>query len=234
MPRSEGEDRKETPMYERFTDRARKVMQLANQECQRTNHETILPLHVLIALAREGCGVAANVLGQDRLASILADARNALPVSDLPEDEVIIGRMPLSDAAKLILEGAVSHSTNLAANYVGTEHILLSLFDDESTAEIIQATGVDKPAVAIIIRSMKKAKGIESNTAVIAKYARIINGVSIDIYAIAEAYGLTPALIHSLKKLLMAGQHGHKDRLTDLKEAISAIEREIEITGASK
>ena len=49
-------------MYERFTDRARKVMQLANQEAQRFNHEYIGTEHVLLGLIKEGSGVAANVL----------------------------------------------------------------------------------------------------------------------------------------------------------------------------
>jgi len=49
-------------MYERFTDRARKVMQLANQEAQRFNHEYIGTEHMLLGLVKEGTGVAANVL----------------------------------------------------------------------------------------------------------------------------------------------------------------------------
>ena len=49
-------------MYERFTDRARKVMQLANQEAQRFNHEYIGTEHILLGLLKEGQGVAANVL----------------------------------------------------------------------------------------------------------------------------------------------------------------------------
>jgi len=49
-------------MYERFTDRARKVMQLANQEAQRFNHEYIGTEHILLGLIKEGSGVAANVL----------------------------------------------------------------------------------------------------------------------------------------------------------------------------
>src|SRR5262249_52739625 len=52
----------DTGMYERFTDRARKVMQLANQEAQRFNHEYIGTEHILLGLVKEGTGVAANVL----------------------------------------------------------------------------------------------------------------------------------------------------------------------------
>src|SRR5262249_40948699 len=58
-----GPDRRRSPqMYERFTDRARKVMQLANQEAQRFNHEYIGTEHILLGLVKEGSGVAANVL----------------------------------------------------------------------------------------------------------------------------------------------------------------------------
>lgn len=49
-------------MYERFTDRARKVMQLANQEAQRWNHDKLDTQHLLVALVKEGTGVAAHVL----------------------------------------------------------------------------------------------------------------------------------------------------------------------------
>src|SRR4051812_11868956 len=56
-----GNNRKQN-MYERFTDRARKVMQLANQEAQRFNHEYIGTEHILLGLVKEGSGVAANVL----------------------------------------------------------------------------------------------------------------------------------------------------------------------------
>ena len=52
-------------MYERFTDRARKVMQLANQEAQRFNHEYIGTEHILLGLVKEGSGVAANVTVND-------------------------------------------------------------------------------------------------------------------------------------------------------------------------
>jgi len=54
-------------MYERFTDRARKVMQLANQEAQRFNHEYIGTEHILLGLVKEGSGVAANVLKTSKL-----------------------------------------------------------------------------------------------------------------------------------------------------------------------
>src|SRR2546423_6742843 len=62
MNRSTSETQEALAMYERFTDRARKVMQLANQEAQRFNHEYIGTEHILLGLVAEGNGVAANVL----------------------------------------------------------------------------------------------------------------------------------------------------------------------------
>ena len=62
------------------------------------------------------------------------------------------------------------------------------------------------------------------------KYNRVIRGETIDIYDILVAYGVTnPALQHLIKKALMAGQRGHKDRTTDMKEILEAAQRAIEL-----
>ena len=66
-------------MYERFTDRARKVMQLANQEAQRFNHEYIGTEHILLGLVKEGSGVAANVLKNPRTRSQATAVTTATP-----------------------------------------------------------------------------------------------------------------------------------------------------------
>jgi hypothetical protein len=62
------------------------------------------------------------------------------------------------------------------------------------------------------------------------KYQRTIRGETLDIYDILLAYGVTsPPLQHLIKKALMAGQRGHKDRMTDLKEILSAAQRAVEM-----
>ncbi len=113
-------------MYERFTDRARKVMQLANQEAQRFNHEYIGTEHILLGLVKEGSGVAANVL--KNLDIDLQTVR--LEVEKLVRsgpDMVTMGKLPQTPRAKKVVEYAMEESRNLKHNYVGSEHILLGL-----------------------------------------------------------------------------------------------------------
>src|ERR1019366_3849430 len=114
------------PMYERFTDRARKVMQLANQEAQRFNHEYVGTEHVLLGLIKEGSGVAANVL--KNLDVDLRKIRNEVEkIVQAGPDMVTMGKLPQTPRAKKVIESAIEEARNLNHNYVGTEHLLLGL-----------------------------------------------------------------------------------------------------------
>lgn len=130
-------------MYERFTDRARKVMQLANQEAQRFNHEYIGTEHVLLGLIKEGSGVAGNVLKQ-----LDVDLRKVrLEIEKLVQsgpDMVQMGKLPQTPRTKKVIEYAMEESRNLAHNYVGTEHILLGLLREEEgvAATVLKNLGV--------------------------------------------------------------------------------------------
>ncbi|HET6576614.1 MAG TPA: Clp protease N-terminal domain-containing protein [Fimbriiglobus sp.] len=114
-------------MYERFTDRARKVMQLANQEAQRFNHEYIGTEHILLGLVKEGSGVAANVLK-----NLDVDLRKVrLEVERIVQPGAgrgrSAGRRFQTPWAKKVIEYAIEEAHNLNHNYVGTEHLLLGL-----------------------------------------------------------------------------------------------------------
>ncbi len=117
-------------MYERFTDRARKVMQLANQEAQRFNHEYIGTEHILLGLVKEGSGVAANVLK-----NLDVDLRKIrLEVEKLVQsgpEMVTMGKLPQTPRAKKVFEYSMEEARNLNHNYVGTEHILLGLLREQ-------------------------------------------------------------------------------------------------------
>ena len=117
-------------MYERFTDRARKVMQLANQEAQRFNHEYIGTEHILLGLVKEGSGVAANVLK-----NLDVDLRKIrLEVEKIVQagpDMVTMGKLPQTPRAKKVIEYAIEEARNLNHNYVGTEHLLLGLLREQ-------------------------------------------------------------------------------------------------------
>jgi ATP-dependent Clp protease ATP-binding subunit ClpC len=130
-------------MYERFTDRARKVMQLANQEAQRFNHEYIGTEHILLGLVKEGSGVAANVLK-----NLDVDLRKIrLEVEKLVQsgpEMVTIGKLPQTPRAKKVIEYSMEEARNLNHNYVGTEHILLGLLREQEgvAAQVLMNLGM--------------------------------------------------------------------------------------------
>jgi ATP-dependent Clp protease ATP-binding subunit ClpC len=120
-------------MDERFTDRARKVMQLANQEAQRFNHEYVGTEHILLGLVKEGSGVAANVLKNldIDLRKIRLEVEKIVQTGPGQQDMVTLGKLPLTPRARKVCDLAVEEARNLNHNYVGTEHVLLGLLRDE-------------------------------------------------------------------------------------------------------
>src|SRR5947209_13378558 len=133
----------EMDMFERFTDRARKVMALANQEAQRFNHEYIGTEHILLGLVKEGSGVGANVLK-----NLDVDLRKVrLEVEKLVKsgpDMVTMGKLPQTPRAKKVIEYAIEEARSLNHNYVGTEHLLLGLLreHDGVAAQVLMNLGL--------------------------------------------------------------------------------------------
>jgi ATP-dependent Clp protease ATP-binding subunit ClpC len=131
------------PMFERLTDRARKVMALANQEAQRFNHEYIGTEHILLGLVKEGSGVGANVLK-----ALEIDLRKVrLEVEKLVKsgpEMVTMGKLPQTPRAKKVLEYAIEEARHLNHNYVGTEHLLLGLLREQDgvAAQVLMNLGV--------------------------------------------------------------------------------------------
>jgi ATP-dependent Clp protease ATP-binding subunit ClpC len=116
-------------MFDRFTDRAKKVMNLARHEAQRFNHEYLGTEHILLGLVQEGSGVAANVLknmGID-LERITAEVEKLVKTGP---SMVTMGQLPFTPRAKKVLELSVEEAGNLGHNYIGTEHLLLGLIKE--------------------------------------------------------------------------------------------------------
>jgi uncharacterized protein (TIGR03067 family) len=113
-------------MYERFTNRAQKVMQLANQEAQRFNHEYIGTEHILLGLVKEGSGSAVNVLKNLDINPRKIIVEVAKLVQSGP-DRVTMGKLPQTPRAKKVIEYAIEEARHLNHNYVGTEHLFLGL-----------------------------------------------------------------------------------------------------------
>ena len=120
-------------MFERFTDRARKVMALANQEAQRFNHQYIGTEHILLGLVSEGSGTGATVLK-----NLDVDIKKLrLEVEKLVRSGpgmVARGKPPQTPQAKKVIEYAIEEAQNLNHNYIGTEHILLGLLRETDGA----------------------------------------------------------------------------------------------------
>jgi ATP-dependent Clp protease ATP-binding subunit ClpC len=114
-------------MFEKFTDRARKVIHLARQEAERLGHEFIGTEHILLGLVKEGSGVAANVL--ENLNVDLEKVRVEVEkyVSASGETASPAATLPFTPKAKKVLEFAMEEARNLEHNYIGTEHLLLGL-----------------------------------------------------------------------------------------------------------
>jgi ATP-dependent Clp protease ATP-binding subunit ClpA len=130
-------------MLERFTDRARRVVRLAEEEARRLDHNYIGTEHILLGLIREGEGVAAKAL--ESLGISLDAVRQQV--------EEIIGRgqqapfdfIPFTPRAKKVLELSLRESQQLGHNYIGTEHILLGLIreGDGVAAQVLVKLGAD-------------------------------------------------------------------------------------------
>jgi ATP-dependent Clp protease ATP-binding subunit ClpC len=130
-------------MFDRFTDRAKKVMNLARQEAQRFNHEYLGTEHVLLGLVQEGSGVAASVLRNMEvdLAKIRTEVEKLVKSGP---SMVTMGQLPFTPRAKKVLELSMEEAGNLGHNYIGTEHLLLGLIKENEgiAAKVLTNLGV--------------------------------------------------------------------------------------------
>src|SRR5690242_21353543 len=106
-------------MYERFTDRARKVMQLANQEAQRFNHEYIGTEHILLGLVREGSGVAANV-GKDLDIDLCKIRLEVEKIGQAAPDVVPMAKLPRTPRPRKVITLSVAAARNPNTRYAGS------------------------------------------------------------------------------------------------------------------
>ena len=130
-------------MFERFTDRARRVVVLAQEEARMLNHNYIGTEHVLLGLIHEGDGVAARALGS---LSISLEAVRRQVEQIIGEGQAApTGHIPFTPRAKKVLELSLREALQLGHNYIGTEHILLGLIREGEgvAAQVLQKLGAD-------------------------------------------------------------------------------------------
>lgn len=130
-------------MFDKFTDRARKVMSLARNEAQRLGHDAIGTEHILLALIKEGSGVAARALiNLDiDLKKVTSEVEKQIPSEPKP---VASGSLPFTPRAKRALEFSHEEAANLGHDYIGTEHLLLGLLREQEglAARVLVNLGV--------------------------------------------------------------------------------------------
>jgi ATP-dependent Clp protease ATP-binding subunit ClpC len=135
-------------MFNRFTERARKVIILAKEEARRFNHDYIGTEHILLGLIREGEGVAAAVL--QKLDISLENIRLEIEKLVQPGPTTqIIGDIPFTPRAKKALELAAEEARSLGHNYIGTEHLLLGLIREGEgiASQVLLNLGMDLNSV---------------------------------------------------------------------------------------
>ena len=138
-------------MFERFTDRARQTVVLAQEEARRLGHSYIGTEHLLLGLLREGEGVAAQALS--RMGISLADVRSDVvriigEASDSPS-----GHIPFTPRSKKVLELSLREAMQMGHNYIGTEHILLGLVREGEgvAAQVLVGRGADLNRVRAMV-----------------------------------------------------------------------------------
>ena len=130
-------------MFERFTDRARRVVVLAQEEARMLNHNYIGTEHILLGLIHEGEGVAAKAL--ESLGISLDAVRQQVEEIIGQGQQAPSGHIPFTPRAKKVLELSRRESEQLGHNYIGTEHILLGLIreGDGVAAQVLVKLGAD-------------------------------------------------------------------------------------------
>ena len=131
-------------MNDRFTDRVRKVLFLAREEAGRMQHEYIGTEHLLLGIIREGEGIAAQVLQRlgvnfDQIQQAIEDYVSA------QSGTLTIGEIPFTPRAKRVLERSIDEARKQNHNYVGTEHLLLALIQEEDgvAGRVLKELGAD-------------------------------------------------------------------------------------------
>jgi ATP-dependent Clp protease ATP-binding subunit ClpC len=130
-------------MFERFTDRARRVVVDAQEEARTLDHNYIGTEHILLGLIAEGRGVGAKAL--EALGISLATVRQQVEEAIGRGQHTPSGHIPFTPRAKKVLEESLRESVQLGHHYIGTEHVLLGLIreGDGVAAQVLSALGAD-------------------------------------------------------------------------------------------
>jgi ATP-dependent Clp protease ATP-binding subunit ClpC len=185
--------------FDRFTDRARKVLTLAQDEAQRFNHNYIGTEHLLLGLVREGEGVAAKVL--ENLNVELAKVRQAVEFIIGRGERPVVGEIGLTPRAKKVIELAIDEARRLGHNYIGTEHLLLGLVREEGgiASGVLESLGVSlekvrHEVVRVLSQSSSPTQATPDRRAASNSKTPTLDQLGIDLTAAARAGTLDPVI----------------------------------------
>src|SRR5213596_288242 len=180
--------------FDKFTDRARKVLTLAQDEAQRFNHNYIGTEHLLLGLVREGEGVAARVL--ENMNVELAKVRTAVEFIIGRGDRPVVGEVGLTPRAKRVIELAIDEARRLGHNYIGTEHLLLGLVREGEgiAAGVLESLGVNLEKVRTQTIQVLSQSGAPHERDAKHSKTPTIDQMGIDLTAAARAGTLDPVI----------------------------------------
>ena len=185
--------------FDKFTERARRVLTLAQEEAHRFNHNYIGTEHILLGLVREGDGVAAKVLSN--LGVELNKVRSAVEFIIGRGDRTVLGEIGLTPRAKKVIELAVDEARRLGHSYIGTEHLLLGLVREGEgiAAGVLESLGVNIERVRaettrILSQSAPQAAGTAAGGTRQASRTPTVDQLGIELTAAARSGQLDPVI----------------------------------------
>jgi ATP-dependent Clp protease ATP-binding subunit ClpC len=180
--------------FDKFTERARKVLSLAQEEAQRFQHNYIGTEHLLLGLVREGEGVAAKVLSN--LGVELNKVRSAVEFIIGRGDRIVLGEIGLTPRAKKVIELAVDEARRLNHHYIGTEHLLLGLVREGEgiAAGVLESLGVNLEKVRTQTIQVLSQSGSPHERDAKHSKTPTIDQMGIDLTAAARAGTLDPVI----------------------------------------
>lgn len=184
-------------MFNRFTERARKVLLLAKEEARRFNHDYIGTEHILLALVSEREGVAATVI--QNLGVDLENIRQEIEKFMHPGPPTqVLGELPFTPRAKKSLELAAEEARSLGHNYIGTEHILLGLIKESEglASQVLVLLGLELEKVRTqIMELLGEARGTNfSSSHQSKKKTPALDSFGRDLTALARQGALDPVI----------------------------------------
>jgi len=182
-------------MFNRFTERARKVLLMAKEEARRFNHDYIGTEHILLSLISETEGVAAAVL--QNFGIELSTIREEVEKLVQPDSQSnVLGDLPFTPRAKKVLELAAEEARSFGHNYIGTEHILLGLLKEQEgiASQVLFGLGIDLDKARKEISSLLGGAYQQNTNSTNSKKTPALDSFGRDLTLLAKENKLDPVI----------------------------------------